>query len=51
MRTIDPSIMLAAMAQVRVVAPPSPKQVHARARRVAYAPLTPAAVSVASRAA
>jgi hypothetical protein len=43
MRTIDPSIMLAAMAQVHIPAPPSPKQVHARARRVEYAPVTPPA--------
>lgn len=43
MRTIDPSIMLAAMAQVHVPLPPRPTQLLARARRVAYAPLTPPA--------
>ena len=43
MRRIDPSIMLAAMAQVHIPPPPSPKQVHGRARRVVYAPLTPLA--------
>jgi hypothetical protein len=43
MRTIDPSIMLAAMAQVHVPQP-RPTQLLARARRVAYAPLTPPAI-------
>lgn len=44
MRTIDPSIMLAAMAQVHVPPPPSPRQLLARARRVSYAPATPPAI-------
>ena len=51
MRTIDPSIMLAAMATFHA----APKalvaaRIHAQARRVQYAPMTPPAISV-SRAA
>lgn len=50
MRTIDPSIMLAAMAVLHTPPPPTPARLMARARRVSYAPVSPPAISV-SRAA
>jgi hypothetical protein len=44
MRIIDPAIMLAAMATVRVAQPPQPKRAH----RVPFAPLSPPALTLVS---
>ena len=55
MRTIDPSILLAAMATLETAPvpawtqlPPPNARVVSRPRRVTFAPLQPAAISAAS---